>query len=413
MDRDSYAKDYAPSDIMNLGRNWWPQGFNSIANDYFKGLLDEMVGLGVLVRTANGRYRLRSPNTARLLGLDSQIASSLEELQKVDAPSPSDSDSYHTPLDDRGTRYGVLSNAQGRRLKYAGSGVGILFAAESLGLVDLPDELKRFTEREEAMFYEAPDDLNMNGRRGQTRLSVALAAHEDQRIFCYCRPRLDHSEKLAGLVESALNDIQSRSDEDHWARVVFVLDPLSTKVWLDLPEDQRRSLEDRCEAVLPIERWNGIGIRKRLMLQERNPSPQPISAIQESTGGWPLLINVLFDEYDWGDEDDPAQACSDMTDELMDGDSALRIRFQESLGLDAKPVARVLLDRLARLENELGEAIPADFITADQIFEPSDGYPEDDIESALEFLEILSIVHRDDHNSVIVNPVVKRAFSLP
>jgi hypothetical protein len=149
------------------------------------------------------------------------------------------------------------------------------------------------------------------------------------------------------------------------------------------------------------------------MLQDRNPSPQAISAIHEGTGGWPLLVRELFDEYDWGDEDDPAQACNDISDELMDGDSALRNRFQESLGLDTKPVARALLDRLARLETDLGEAILPDFITADQIFESSDGYTEDDIGSALEFLEILSIVHRDDHNGVIVDPVVRKAFSLP
>jgi len=413
MDRDSYSKDYAPSDIMSLGRNWWPQGFNPITNDYFRGLLDEMVGLGVLVRSTNGRYRIRSPNTARLIGSDSQIASSLEELRRADAPSPSDSDSYHTPQDEKGTRYGVLSNAQGRRLKYPGSGVGILFAAESMGLVDLPDELKRLTSREEAMFDEELDDQKTNGRQAQSRLSVELATHEDQRMFCYRRPRLDQPEELAGLVESALSDIQSRSVEAPWARVLFVLDPLSTKVWLDLAKERRRSLEDRCDAVVRIERWNGIAVGKRLMLQDRNPSPQAISAINESTGGWPLLIRELFDEYDWGDEDDPAQACSDIINELMDGDSALRNRFQESLGLDTKPVARALLDGLARLETDLGEAILPDFITADQIFESSDGYTEDDIESALEFLETLSIVHRDDHNSVIVDPVVRKAFSLP
>ncbi len=63
-----YETSYAPSDVLAMVQQWWPAGFDKTDSDQLRGLLDELVGLGVLVRSENGRSRLRVPNLVRLTG---------------------------------------------------------------------------------------------------------------------------------------------------------------------------------------------------------------------------------------------------------------------------------------------------------------------------------------------------------
>ena len=57
-----------PATYCSLSVSWWPAGFGDTGSDQLRGWLDELCGLGVLVRNASGHYRLRSPNMVRLLG---------------------------------------------------------------------------------------------------------------------------------------------------------------------------------------------------------------------------------------------------------------------------------------------------------------------------------------------------------
>ena len=106
--RDSYALAYPPGEILRLVREWWPQGFNNVATEELRSLMDEMVGLGVLVRSSNGQYRLRSPNLVRLMGTETDIEQQLLELVYKQPPVLFEADYHHAPLDERAKRYSVL-----------------------------------------------------------------------------------------------------------------------------------------------------------------------------------------------------------------------------------------------------------------------------------------------------------------
>ena len=67
-------------------------------NDEIRGLLDEMTGLGILVKTENERYWLRSPNVLRLLGTSSQIEEQLIETMEYDLSPEFDRNSFRRPL---------------------------------------------------------------------------------------------------------------------------------------------------------------------------------------------------------------------------------------------------------------------------------------------------------------------------
>lgn len=67
-ERDGFANSYSASELRELGQLYWPQAFDNTPLNEFRGYLNEMVGLGVLVRTERNEYRLRSPNLVRLMG---------------------------------------------------------------------------------------------------------------------------------------------------------------------------------------------------------------------------------------------------------------------------------------------------------------------------------------------------------
>ena len=92
------------SEFKALGCEWWPQVFDNPRMDdlAMRALLDEMVGLGVLI-TVRGkqlqRYRLRSPNLLRLLGPKEVIEEELQRIMSLDGRSRPDPRHFHAPVD--------------------------------------------------------------------------------------------------------------------------------------------------------------------------------------------------------------------------------------------------------------------------------------------------------------------------
>ena len=117
-------------EILTLVREWWPQGFGKIESDQLRGLLDEMCGLGVLVRNNEGHYRLRSPNLVRLMeDVEGRL---LDLLDKEPELKGFDPDSYRALLADG--NYNPLTFAQESNLNQQRFGVGMVFASGGAGV---------------------------------------------------------------------------------------------------------------------------------------------------------------------------------------------------------------------------------------------------------------------------------------
>ena len=143
-DRDGYPHAYPPSNVLQLVREWWPAGFDGTGTDQLRGWLDELCGLGVLVRNPRGHYRLRSPNMVRLLGKETEIDDRLQELMTKSPDMVMEADSHHAALDDKAFRYSPLTYAEERSLSQPRFGVGLVFASEALGSSLLPAAVRRF-----------------------------------------------------------------------------------------------------------------------------------------------------------------------------------------------------------------------------------------------------------------------------
>ena len=100
------------SQFKELGSEWWPQVFDNSRMDNLamQALLDEMVGLGVLIPERRGqlqRYRLRSPNLLRLLGPREVIDKELEWIMSLEGKSRPDPRHFHEPV-DKSDQFGPL-----------------------------------------------------------------------------------------------------------------------------------------------------------------------------------------------------------------------------------------------------------------------------------------------------------------
>ncbi len=345
-DRDGYGRAYSPGNISHLVREWWPAGFQDISTDQLRGWLDELCGLGVLVRNVNnGQYRLRSPNMVRLLGKETDIEERLLELNTKPPVVAMEADSHHAPLDDRASRYGPLTYAQERSLSQPRFGVGLIFASEALGWKLLPAAIRRFL----------PADLPA-GFGDCTHIPTTLAAEDlddwlkeylkshakTERMILYREVRCADSPAMAGLVDKALRFCQRHQAKDRWMRLLFLFDPQSTWQWVGLPEPERLGLEEAADAALWPWPWTASAVRRRLAQHEKwDNNDEGTKAALQATGGWPHLLDVLFERC--GKESDLRPSAGQFAQELVDPISQLASDFRSGLGVDKNKLGHRIL----------------------------------------------------------------------
>ena len=103
------------SDFMVLGKHWWPSEFKMMDAQALRAVLDEMVGLGVLLLEYNQttrQYRLRSPNLLRLLGPENAIEEELVRITSQQRVSKANPRNYHPIVDQKPLSFGPLTKEQ-------------------------------------------------------------------------------------------------------------------------------------------------------------------------------------------------------------------------------------------------------------------------------------------------------------
>ncbi len=113
---------------------FWPSGFSDLSLDTFVAYLDEMVGLGVLVRTPEDQYGIRSPNVIRLLGSPEEIERRLEESDKLELSRPFDPARYRRALHSDPNTRSPLSEVQAKQVLETGGVVHLIVGTSALGL---------------------------------------------------------------------------------------------------------------------------------------------------------------------------------------------------------------------------------------------------------------------------------------
>lgn len=366
---DSYARAYAPDQLLALTRDAWRQEFDQVGTDQFRGFLDEMDGLGVLVRDQNGHYRLRSPNLVRLMGTEEEIFARLAELSQRPAHGEYEPDSYHTPLDEQARRYSPLTHSQERSLGRQQHGVGLVFGSEALGFSLLQQALQQLLppdlsgEAREDRFIHVPSTVTAD--LIHARLAGLLQAAPKHGEIIAVQVVSMGSGDLLARVEAAHEFCrqQKRHRGPRWLRLLFLFDPGATWNWLDQPADERKRVEDEVDVWTFPRRWDALGVRQRLTQRSLMDRDDVVRTILETTGGWPMLLDALFDRC--GELDDPLPRARAIYNEVGT-DSPVRESFLSSLGLRTCSLGVRLLDLL----RDVGPASSADVAELVQTEDP-------------------------------------------
>lgn len=410
---DSYAQAYPPANILELVRGWWPRGFRDVGSEQIRGLLDEMCGLGVMVRNRDGYYRLRSPNLVRLLGTDEDIESKLLELAGKEPEKGFDADSFHAPLDDAGRRYSPLTYSQERMLSRRASGVGLVFASEALEGDQIAESFKYFVpgdlqEDAKADCTEIPGEVQ-NRAQFQTWVERYLKANSKHEQLVVYKKAWKGRGQLAEQVESAIEVCRRREKtQRQWMRLLFILDPEETWEWLALPEDRREEMENQVDSLVFAGQWNHAGIRQRLEQRNMMSTDEVCREVAVATGGWPLLLEELFDRC--GSQVDPRSCAGEIAKELSDPASRLTLAFRAALGIDVVPAGHHLVKFLQEEPRvPLGMIFPkVDPIVVEMVGGEPTLSPED-CGSILEFLRRIGCV-KTDAESIFLEDTFRKVF---
>ena len=135
-------------EVQRLALDWWPQGFSEDQSlDAFQGLLQEMIGLGVLIEQADGRFVIRSARIADMLGGREQIEQKLLELSSKEAPARLDTGALRrlcgqapSPLTARQETMLLSETKRGNAVHLLASSLALGVDQVEISLSDIADE---------------------------------------------------------------------------------------------------------------------------------------------------------------------------------------------------------------------------------------------------------------------------------
>ncbi|MBM7804207.1 hypothetical protein JOD57_000044 [Geodermatophilus bullaregiensis] len=273
--------DYEEGELRDACAYWWPEGFSSMRPALFAGLVEEMLGLGVVIQV-EGRLRIRNPNVVRLLGSRPHIEAELLDFEGHQ-PSPGFQASlYRRPLPDGG-RSPLSEEELAALVEVDAPGLTLVGGSTALGIEQVAAAVaaKIGARRSEITFAaDVPPD----------ELAARLAAAEDRVVLAAdCRGlSLEEAAKVAQETQAVVDKMSSRTA---MRRAIMVLGPGQLALWADFAPS-RPGLERTTRLGLrrldrgALEAWVG---EERLDLDRAS-----CTVLLNATGGWPAVLNRVL-----------------------------------------------------------------------------------------------------------------------
>jgi len=397
--RDSHVEPYSAADLLALASEAWPVGFVGMADYEFYLRLDELCGLGVLVRDHEGGYRLRSPNLIRLLAGYADAQAQFEQKRSAPRPPARDFENEHLRLDDR--RFNPLSVAQMKALNIRQTGVSLLFSSPALGLPDLSDAIRLLIpKRVEATSGNVagrtsfacipPEYISSNGLREWISQHLNNRKSHD-RVVLYAE--LPPAAPIEAWVKEALEACKRHYSANRLIRLHIALAGEAQNRWFKLPEASRAHLTG--DLLVTCRKWSHSAIGGRLQALDFPATDAKIRELVVVTGGWPYLLDhILLNESPSGVQD----AVKSLAQALSDPQSPILRDFLRSLNLGNAPEAVTVIRFLHANGSQ-----PFEYVTEDLI----DGLSNHEIGNAVQLLSSLQCLSSSE-TEAILDPVIAR-----
>ena len=275
---------------------WWPKGFAATANsEEIRAILDEMIGLGLLRRTASHGYTLRSPNVMNVLGKKGDIEEDLLSSQDREPPPPYEAAAFHRASPAHPAFRSPLTAQQEADVLHSPQGVSILFGVPAAGLSGI-EEFIRLAVGAEAVrtvvgagsqreFVEKFSDCLRSRREG---LNVIVVPPSTLWEPVWVRRA---AEKLHGEPQRKTSSY----------RIVFVGGSEAAWAWVSPHDETRRKCQTLGVVETTLRPWSDAAVK--MWLQDLAVTPNDVTVraeIERHTGFWPGPLGVLGEQFNQG-----------------------------------------------------------------------------------------------------------------
>lgn len=269
----------------NGAMQWWPEGFHDTSELDFRVLLDEMVELGVLLRTTEGRYSLRNPNIFLLLGNQEDIETVLVKPRQPTGEFDSAAFRAHFRDKPDSPRRNPLTYQQLSELLRYENSVVALAGSVATG--------------SDSLVLALGDYLGQTGAGAV----VELDGCSDHVSFASSLTKLIRSKRHEALtvvvvpntvpwsgvwIRDAMRLLDGQRSANHFISLVFVADP--EMIWGSLADEVMQELEIPWMSILP---WRESFVRQWL---EDLKLPNITGSLGTVTGFWPALLYSVVEE---------------------------------------------------------------------------------------------------------------------
>jgi len=383
-DQNGFDRRYTARELREIASSWWSGAFDNEST--FKGFLDELRGLGVLSTVDEGsKYRLRSPNLVHLMGTRDEIDGRMEAIISSQPPGEHALESSRARLDTGS--YSPFTFAQEQVLNTPRSGVVIIFGTPAAGLQLIDQALQRIMP-EKGVFCEIRIAAQ-NGAAIKQQLDRFVSEQPQARTLIALREAAGFANELLDQVKAALK--YCRTFRGRVLKVFFTLDAQTTWQWFELPRNVRLEIEDQVEVVLPLTRWDRIGIKQRIEKQlwsdvEVQLTEPLLRKVLDATNGWHNLLEELFSRH--FDGRNPLRSVEEFSKAVESTDNPLERTFINDIGI-IDEIPRKMIQALRQVE--------------------TDDVDLEKLDNTLEYLKRLNIVTADDNLDPLITRLLKNA----
>src|SRR5258708_33797472 len=104
---------------------------------------------------------------------------------------------------------------------------------------------------------------------------------------------------LGETVRAATAEMSNYPSVHRQVRILFILQPETAWLWLQLPAAVRADLERRVEQPVVLSRWEIPAIEQRLAGSAFDHDEEKCEKVLKNTGGWPKLSGVFLERPEW------------------------------------------------------------------------------------------------------------------
>jgi hypothetical protein len=365
--------------------DFWAKGFqDSSSEEAVRILADEMVGLGLLRSTGQGRYALRNANVLALMGNEDDISAALvrDREPPIEYEAAAFRFSYRTRGVDHYERRNPLTAQQEERFRRPQNEVLVVCGTEAAALSEVPAFVEMLVGED---FFNRLKD-NTTAERFSQQLTEAVGRRKEGVTVLYvpaaCGWGIEWVARAATKMKQLVRTKQV-------VKVVFEADPRG--VWDMLSSRNDAAVESVRDAsgILTLSPWKDSAVRQRLEDDNVRSDPAKRHQLKGATGNWHLLLDGFSAALRRGVAWDAALT---LVSEEIGRNPVWWARF----GLDVAAPSSVIA-QFAPLE----EATVADIAA---VLETS----EADVALAIEWADLLALVQPGAEGRWRIDDVVRR-----